>query len=277
MVNGATDQPVNDVVLHSKRTHKTKQRKNQATQICGKNPDESSVNLRKLFGGKSVTAIDWGLDEAIRDSDRFQQIRKLRTWCQAKKTEAVLPLRLKALPVTDLGTNDLLYALQLIHSWPDLKKRAGEQVEPLAEQLRQLVDRTVDEGQLSALDFQLVGVEIPLAIALAVENDVDTAEQMAVAATTRFASSIHRMLDGDGWPEARFLVSLGPLIASWTRTRVMLEKAQLPLDKTADEQLEWLVRQVIRLLRPDGFADVVQWNDSSHVGCVSQNVHAIVR
>ena len=60
------------------------------------------------------------------------------------------------------------------------------------------------------------------------------------------------MLDLDGWPSADYLPVLAPLAASWTRCLKMARKLGLYSDPAVDEQVQWLVPQIFRLMRNDG-------------------------
>lgn len=72
----------------------------------------------------------------------------------------------------------------------------------------------------------------------------------AIAALTE---GVLALTDGEGLPPARCLPRLGMLLACWTRCRAIAESTgRRCWDSAADTQYEWLVRQALRLARPDG-------------------------
>ena len=98
--------------------------------------------------------------------------------------------------------------------------------------------------------FQLANVELPLSVVYGLSM-ANAAIGLADEAAQRFGRCVSKLLDGDGWPEARRLDVFGTLVASWTCCYSILQDMRIPLSSDVAFQLEWLVRQTLRMLRAD--------------------------
>ncbi|MEL7500246.1 MAG: hypothetical protein AAFN77_21805 [Planctomycetota bacterium] len=67
-----------------------------------------------------------------------------------------------------------------------------------------------------------------------------------------FESLIESQLDGDGWPASEILSDFGRISASWIRTYLLLKTHDAPFDFDIVLQIEWMVRQLLRMRRNDG-------------------------
>ena len=105
--------------------------------------------------------------------------------------------------------------------------------------------------ELSADVYQLLAVEMPMALAVLVP-EIEDHLQVASRCCKKMASTMGEMLDHDGWLHARYLDRFGVLSASWVRCGLMARKLDLDFEGDTASQLEWLVRQTVRCLRPDG-------------------------
>lgn len=110
------------------------------------------------------------------------------------------------------------------------------------------VESTVDTD--SAV-YQLMAVELPLTIAFQFP-EVEDFKDIASRSCRKLEVSATDMLDHDGWPLGRYLKRFGVLVASWVRCNRMARKLKIEFKSDVAAQLEWLVRQSIRLLRPEG-------------------------
>ena len=132
------------------------------------------------------------------------------------------------------------------------------------ETLDHLLDISVSsrsDWELSPWGYQLVSVELPMTLAFMLP-EVETMDQTGRDAASRLNNSLSAMLDFDGWPSADYLPVLAPLVASWTRCLKMARKLGLPSDPAVDEQVQWLVPQVFRLMRNDGSLMLSAYDDS---------------
>lgn len=132
------------------------------------------------------------------------------------------------------------------------------------EALDSLVDMSVSprsDWELSPWGYQLVSVEVPMTLAYLMP-EVDSMDRTGRDAAIRLNNSLSAMLDLDGWPAADYLPVLAPLAASWTRCLKMARKAGYPSDPAVEEQVQWLVPQIFRLMRNDGSLMLSNFQDS---------------
>jgi len=92
--------------------------------------------------------------------------------------------------------------------------------------------------------------------------EIETMDQIGRDAAIRMNNSLSAMLDLDGWPSSDYLPVLALLVASWTRCLKMARKVGFPSDPAVDEQVEWLVPQIFRLMRNDGSLMLGGYHDS---------------
>ncbi|MFK7768382.1 MAG: hypothetical protein AB8B55_14260 [Mariniblastus sp.] len=104
---------------------------------------------------------------------------------------------------------------------------------------------------LSPAIYQILALEVPLAIAFQVP-EIEDYRGLGMRCAKKLSISIAEILDHDGWPHSRYLEEFGLLVASWVRCHAMMSKMDLELDGESAIQLEWLLRQVLRMLRSDG-------------------------
>jgi hypothetical protein len=97
---------------------------------------------------------------------------------------------------------------------------------------------------------QCLEVEIPIYLGslLPYLDELKEARDLAIE---RMEKLISESLDNDGWPNSICLPVFGPLLASWSRCYRLLNLRKIPLHPDAKSQLEWSVRQLLRLMRPD--------------------------
>ncbi len=132
------------------------------------------------------------------------------------------------------------------------------------ETLDSLIDMSVSprsDWELSPWGYQLVSVELPMTLAFLIP-EIDSMDSTGHDAAIRLNNSLSVMLDLDGWPAADYLRLLAPLAASWTRCLKMARKAGYASDPAVDEQVQWLVPQIFRLMRNDGSLMLSNFQDS---------------
>jgi hypothetical protein len=150
------------------------------------------------------------------------------------------------------SVSDAIIALAAAHS---LRAIAGKCefanwyrcVEQLLD-LAQIVESNVD---IDPVVYQLIAVELPMTIAFQTPS-MDEGQQLAQRTCRKLEVSATEMLDHDGWPHGSYLSSFGPLVASWARTVALSNDLDLEIKSDVAAQLEWTVRQTLRLSRPDG-------------------------
>lgn len=114
-----------------------------------------------------------------------------------------------------------------------------------------------DDAQAIVLDdqplmHQLLAGELPLTLAYLLPEIAGCRQRTALGRRALSAGLID-LLDGKGLPHARYLESLQPLLACWTRCRAL--RGGLTGGcwmASAERQYRGLVRSALRLTRPDG-------------------------
>ena len=102
----------------------------------------------------------------------------------------------------------------------------------------------------STLIEQLTHVEIPLSLAFQLPEFAEL-EALTLPAAEKMVDMTTEILDNDGWPHARCLPVLGPLVASWARCFAIIREKRVEFHPDAESRLEWAVRQFARLIQSD--------------------------
>ena len=130
----------------------------------------------------------------------------------------------------------------------------SKRLSPLIQKMLDLSDRLPSRsGQTSLTPWleQVFYVECPLTIAL-VAPDFIPRDEICVPAVEAMEKSVQELLDEDGWPHADVLPIFSCLLASWYRCWELIKRLKLPFDSQARSQLEWALRQALRMRRFDG-------------------------
>jgi hypothetical protein len=99
---------------------------------------------------------------------------------------------------------------------------------------------------------QLLAGELPLALSY-LFPEVRVTHDLRTEARKALSEAICEVTDGKGLPDARLLPVLGPLFATWTRSRWLgAQMKHDPWSREAELQYQWLVRHAIRLADKDG-------------------------
>ncbi len=98
--------------------------------------------------------------------------------------------------------------------------------------------------------YQQLAIEVPMVISYLLP-EIEDYQQLATRSCQKMASTISEMLDHDGWPHARYLKTFGQIVASWTRCGVIVGDLEIEHGYESASQLEWVVRQIFRMIRPD--------------------------
>lgn len=99
---------------------------------------------------------------------------------------------------------------------------------------------------------QLLGGELPLTLAY-LFPEIAPCRKAAKPARKTLSAGMLELIDGEGLPNSRILDAFRPLLACWTRCRILGERLEKGCSSaTAGMQYEWAVRAALRLARPDG-------------------------
>lgn len=99
-----------------------------------------------------------------------------------------------------------------------------------------------------ALLTKSIGIEIAATLCLVLERPDEATDRYLAE---ELESVVEGQLDGDGWPAARLLDDFGMLASSWCRCYLMLKRLGSEFDFEVVMQIEWLVRQLLRMRRPN--------------------------
>jgi hypothetical protein len=162
-----------------------------------------------------------------------------------------------------LGVGYALEALAWCHALPQL---AGNLPPELWWDLLEHLLGAVAEAEATAWDHdrlthQWLAGELPLTLSYLM-GEITPCRKLGRPARRALSTGLVELLDGEGLPHAEHLPMLRPLLACWTRCRAIgNEAAKGCWNEAAQIQYEWLVRQALRLARPDG----------AHVFCLGQS------
>ncbi len=207
--------------------------------------------LAKLLPGKTHP-LSWALPrdfvacasvaEAAADSAKFDPAdeEQIRQWLDCGPSEE--------------DGSSLAHALEAL-AWCHALPRLGEN-DAWWELLERLVSMAIDAAALTPVEdgmlSQLAGGELPLTLAY-LFPEITVCRKLARQARAVLSVGLIDMLDGQGLPQANELSNLRPLLASWTRCRAMgatMKKGCF--NSAAEDQYQWLIRQALRMTRPDG-------------------------
>jgi hypothetical protein len=162
-------------------------------------------------------------------------------------------------PAASLDLPLALQTVALAYSMPRLARELP------AESWWQLLERLRDvatQAQTARIDWpgnpetvlcqQLLAGELPLALSY-LFPEVRVTHDLRIEARQALSEAICEVTDGKGLPDARLLSVLGPLFATWTRSRWLgAQMKRGAWSRVADLQYEWLVRRAIRLADKGG-------------------------
>ncbi|MEX2140278.1 MAG: hypothetical protein WD894_13520 [Pirellulales bacterium] len=144
--------------------------------------------------------------------------------------------------------------LACAYELPTLATRLSKQVWwKLLGRLRQTaLDAAALELSTTPLLHQRLAGELPLVLA-ALLPEIEACALLLPAARRALSAGLDELLDGEGTPHCRYLTIQHPLVACWTRARML--GASLDggcWDEDAEAQYRFVVREMLRLSRRDG-------------------------
>jgi hypothetical protein len=106
----------------------------------------------------------------------------------------------------------------------------------------------------SPLLHQRLAGELPLALAT-LFPEIESCAELLPAARHALSAGMDELLDGEGTPHCRYLVIQQPLVACWTRARILgASRDENTWNDEAEAQYRFAVRQMLRLARRDGIS-----------------------
>jgi hypothetical protein len=217
------------------------------------------VGLGKLVPGQK-SALCWALPSAVADHDSADWIQRFtgNTEKPAESDEALAEQLSYWLAELTIGPGRLTSAYECL-AWCHAAPRLAATLDaPLWwELLATLIDAVATAQRVirvneDPLSHQLLSGELALTLAY-LFPEIKACRKMRKTATAALSRGIDDLLDGEGLPHARYLASFRPLIACWTRCKLLATASDHPcFHGEAQLQFEWVVRQMLRLSRHDG-------------------------
>lgn len=152
-----------------------------------------------------------------------------------------------------LGAAYLLECIALCHALRPLSHYVEEASWwELLDHLLQTASAPATSAAASPLLHQLQAGELPLALCYNFP-EIQPCRDLRASARGELSTAIVELLDGEGMIGSKHLDEMVPLLASWTRCRMMGENWKKGAwNSDAEVQYEWAVRQALRFLRSDG-------------------------
>ena len=223
--------------------------------------------LTKLLKGGSNSPLLWLLNSQTRDEIAEVHIAKWYQHSRDAQRRSGVSLTtssqwieeiIGALPAANdsrPGAGGALTTLAAAQALRELLAISGEAdccpvLERLISQTEQLKLHVADTAIHPWLE-QMLAVELPLTLAYQLPALVVQAD-LAQPAADWMAGAVGVGLDDDGWPRAELVPLFGPLMASWVRSLKMIAALELDFSAEVSVQIEWGVRQLLRLVRSSG-------------------------
>ena len=199
-----------------------------------------------------IPPVLWGLAGCL-SKDQSERIGQ---WCAGENLQ-IIQARLHELAShrddsAGIGLADAVEALAIGHLWTagDFDQQAnGSDNESSVRAFEKLSAAAMRCDSICELLTKSIGLELA-AVGAFIRNDPKSILKMGLM--DEFEAIIDSNLDSDGWPDARLLSQIGALAGCWSRIVTIFKQLELELDGAIQLQLEWLVRQCLRLMRADG-------------------------
>lgn len=221
---------------------------------------KSPLPLHRLFPGSQQSPLFWGSPreitaqvQSLRLTEGTKLLKQRRHAGEEPFNEWVGEWLAKA-DQRALNSAYALEALAWAHALPQLASRlSAASWWDLMQHFRQVGGGrlTLDVARRDVWVGQLLAVELPLTLAYLLPELPD-AEALRWTAARCLNEALRDLLDGQGMPHADHFPQLLPLFACWTRSISLCRAMEKRLiDKEAHAQYDWLVQNVLRVLRAD--------------------------
>ncbi len=229
----------------------------KATEINVRKSDQGRRLLKRMLGKKSgfnESPINWLCPSAV-DSETAKKIDRWHASIlkqeKRKKTAKEVINSIQQLGTVVTDANDALVVVAAAHSIRAIAGRCDFQSwQSLVAQLLEISQAAESNVGLAPAVYQQLAIEVPMVIAYLLP-EIEDYQQLASRSCQKMATTVSSMLDHDGWPHTRYLAEFGPVVGSWARCGVVVKDLEIKQGYEAASQLEWVVRQVLRMLRPN--------------------------
>lgn len=207
----------------------------------------------------SNSVLTWPLEDAWHGSDSEKLVRRLEQIAHGEKNSngrlaQQLESWLEDAADQDSGVPLAIESVAWAHALPYLSQTLP--AAPWYQLLEQLIQLSQESTALDVpsgpLLQQLMAGELPLTLAYHFP-ELDQCRCLGDQAGSALSDVVLELLDGEGMPEGRYLNISRPLLSVWTRCGYLDKAMDLPtFSEDAWLQLEWFIRQTLRLTRYDG-------------------------
>ncbi|MHB8970611.1 MAG: hypothetical protein ACYC3X_07865 [Pirellulaceae bacterium] len=216
-------------------------------------------SFMKAAGGPTTHPLKWAVPDSYDSLPTPRLLKRLTRLATQQKIPRVATTRMLQEWLTDaeVRPHDAIWALESIawcHLLPALAAVVpGELWSAACQRLRTAVKSAAKINlHDDPLEHQLLNGELPLALAF-VLPELQECRDLIVPASRAISLAMVELLDGEGMPHAAYLEYFRGLLACWTRCFIMGRAAGWKCcDDDANVQYAWMVRQALRLSRPDG-------------------------
>lgn len=217
----------------------------------------------KADGVDLLKAATWGLDDQTATAVNSPQLAtgKSKNEADAARLEEASESWIEQSLVPAAGQPSLEFAIAGV-AWAYAAPAAAKHLEldawwRLIDHLRGIASSALNQSVEDdwhvnqVLLHQLLACEVPIALGTLMP-ELRPLRELHKRAINALSETLVTVTDGEGLVPARFLPRLGELLACWTRCRLMNEQNSKPnWSEESLEQYDWLVRQSLRLARPD--------------------------
>ncbi|MHB8956088.1 MAG: hypothetical protein ACYC4U_24165 [Pirellulaceae bacterium] len=217
------------------------------------------IDFLTASGNPATHPLKWALPDSYDSLPAPRLLKRLTRFATRKKVPPAAATRLlqEWLFDAEIRPRDAIWALECL-AWCHLLRGLtavvpGELWHAAYNALRTTVESSAAINlHDDPLRHQLLTGELPLALAYNFPELQDCGG-LVLPASQSVSLAMAELLDGEGMPHAAYLQYFRGLLACWTRCFMMGEAAGWKCcDHDACLQYEWIVRQALRLSRPDG-------------------------
>jgi hypothetical protein len=217
-----------------------------------KQPEPLTTRLKS-----KVPPLLWSVDDEDVGAASLAQIRRLQSARGWKETDLNATATswcddvTRREPTAAFGLDCLAWTSALPQLSQTLSAESWARVFSILLEVSNSVDGSLAEKK--PWESQLILGELPIALGYCFP-EVDICVDRLKQGCEFVSSSVTELLDGSGLTEAQHLALLRKLLACWMRCAWMTElnsKKRQRLSKPATREIDWLVRNVLRLARAD--------------------------
>ncbi|MFN9232265.1 MAG: hypothetical protein ACK56D_15400 [Planctomycetota bacterium] len=229
-----------------------------AAEPIGQTP--ATVNYRRLpkglrsaFGEKSAF-LSWGLPTEIADSPAAKVLNKLQKAIQRDAAAPALAARVaEELAVADAagqGSGRLFLSLAAAYALPQLSDaQEGKPFAEITAAIHSLVHQPDLDVEADPVNWLLSAVELPLVLGFTADP-IDS--HRLAELSSRYSLFVEQNLEEEGWVPQPVLGELAVLHAALLRCQLLLRQLNQRLDERVAHRLEWMTRNLFRLLDHSG-------------------------